>query len=112
MANITASDVAKLRKMTGAGMMDCKNALVAAGKLFAMMDNFQFDLRYTITSFEMVTVVSGDVSTKRSNSNKLTPDMSRLLTRASRGQKVYFENIKAVGPDGRKSLAPIMLKIQ
>lgn len=30
MANITAADVAKLRKMTGAGMMDCKNALVEA----------------------------------------------------------------------------------
>lgn len=28
MANITAADVHKLRKMTGAGMMDCKNALV------------------------------------------------------------------------------------
>ena len=28
MANISASDVAKLRKMTGSGMMDCKNALV------------------------------------------------------------------------------------
>lgn len=28
MANITAADVAKLRKSTGAGMMDCKNALV------------------------------------------------------------------------------------
>jgi len=27
MANITASDVAKLRKQTGAGMMDCKQAL-------------------------------------------------------------------------------------
>lgn len=27
MANITAADVAKLRKMTGAGMMDCKKAL-------------------------------------------------------------------------------------
>jgi elongation factor Ts len=27
MANITASDVAKLRKQTGAGMMDCKHAL-------------------------------------------------------------------------------------
>ncbi|NLH24198.1 MAG: elongation factor Ts, partial [Bacteroidales bacterium] len=25
---IKATDVAKLRKMTGAGMMDCKNALV------------------------------------------------------------------------------------
>lgn len=28
--NITAQDVAKLRKMTGAGMMDCKKALVEA----------------------------------------------------------------------------------
>lgn len=30
MAEIKASDVAKLRQMTGAGMMDCKNALVEA----------------------------------------------------------------------------------
>ena len=30
MADIKASDVAKLRAMTGAGMMDCKNALVEA----------------------------------------------------------------------------------
>lgn len=30
MAAITATDVAKLRKMTGAGMMDCKNALAEA----------------------------------------------------------------------------------
>jgi len=30
MAKITAADVNKLRKATGAGMMDCKNALVEA----------------------------------------------------------------------------------
>ena len=30
MAQITASEVNKLRKMTGAGMMDCKKALVEA----------------------------------------------------------------------------------
>ena len=30
MANISAKDVAELRKQTGCGMMDCKNALVAA----------------------------------------------------------------------------------
>jgi hypothetical protein len=30
MADIKAADVAKLRKQTGAGMMDCKNALVEA----------------------------------------------------------------------------------
>ncbi len=31
MAEIKAADVAKLRKMTGAGMMDCKNALLESG---------------------------------------------------------------------------------
>ena len=30
MANISAADVKKLRTATGAGMMDCKNALVEA----------------------------------------------------------------------------------
>ena len=30
MANITAADVKKLRDATGAGMMDCKKALVEA----------------------------------------------------------------------------------
>ena len=30
MANVTAADVNKLRKQTGAGMMDCKKALVEA----------------------------------------------------------------------------------
>ena len=30
MANITAAEVNKLRKSTGAGMMDCKKALVEA----------------------------------------------------------------------------------
>ena len=31
MGTITAADVSKLRKMTGAGMMDCKKALQEAG---------------------------------------------------------------------------------
>ena len=30
MVKVSAADVGKLRKMTGAGMMDCKNALVEA----------------------------------------------------------------------------------
>ncbi len=30
MANYTAADVKKLRELTGAGMLDCKNALVEA----------------------------------------------------------------------------------
>ena len=34
MTKITASEVNRLRKQTGAGMMDCKKALVEAGGNF------------------------------------------------------------------------------
>ena len=36
MANITAADVKRLREQTGAGMMDCKNALADAGGDFEL----------------------------------------------------------------------------
>ena len=32
MANYSAADVKRLRELTGAGMLDCKNALVDAGR--------------------------------------------------------------------------------
>ncbi len=39
MSQITAADVAKLREMTGAGLMDCKKALTEAnGVLSAAVD--------------------------------------------------------------------------
>lgn len=42
MANITASEVNKLRQITGAGMMDCKNALVEAnGNIELAIDNLR-----------------------------------------------------------------------
>ena len=42
MANITAADVNKLRTMTGAGMMDCKKALVEAdGDFETAIDNLR-----------------------------------------------------------------------
>lgn len=40
MANITAADVNKLRQMTGAGMMDCKNALVESNGDFESAIDF------------------------------------------------------------------------
>ena len=36
MSNITAADVNKLRKSTGAGIMDCKKALVEANGDFEL----------------------------------------------------------------------------
>ena len=39
MSKITASEVNKLRKQTGAGMMDCKNALVELQKMKILLNS-------------------------------------------------------------------------
>jgi elongation factor Ts len=41
MATITAADVNKLRTATGAGMMDCKKALVEADGDFDLIENLR-----------------------------------------------------------------------
>ena len=53
MGNISASDVGKLRKQTGSGMMDCKKALVEA--------NGDFDLAVDIpVSYTHLTLPTTD----------------------------------------------------
>ena len=48
MANITAAEVNKLRKMTGAGMMDCKKALVETE------GDFEKAIKYLTRAIELV----------------------------------------------------------
>jgi hypothetical protein len=42
-----------------------------------------------------------DLISYRSSGNKLTPEMLAAIEKATPGTKVYFEDIKAVGPDGK-----------
>ncbi|HEX3008773.1 MAG TPA: GldM family protein, partial [Bacteroidales bacterium] len=47
-----------------------------------------------------------------SKSNRITQAQKNLITSLSKGQKVYFLDIKAVGPDGGvRELLPIVFKI-
>ncbi len=89
-------------------------ALVAAGGIIPRLENFEFDMNFTISSFTfLMTVPGGDIQEARSNTNRLTPEMTQMLQRARRGQRVWFENITARGPDGStRQLAPIALRIQ
>jgi len=53
----------------------------------------------------------GDV-TRVAKGGRLTAEMKSDLAKLSRGHKVLFENIKVIGPDGKRSeLSPIVLKI-
>lgn len=89
------------------------NELIAAGAVIPRMENFDFDLSFQITAFDLSMNMQGDFITKSTSGNRLSAEMAGMLKSAKKGSKIYIEEIKAIGPDGvPRKLAPINLKIQ
>ncbi|HNY58276.1 MAG TPA: gliding motility protein GldM [Bacteroidales bacterium] len=78
----------------------------------AVLENFEFDLTYTVTGFTVSVNDKGYEITAESNNNRLTDKQKSLISNLRAGQKLIIEKIRAVGPDGRtRDLNPIILKI-
>jgi gliding motility-associated protein GldM len=90
-----------------------KGVLMASGFLAAKTDNFDFDITFKIISFTFYVNVKGDLIEESCTSgNMLTASMLSKISRATSGTKIYFEDIKAVGPDGIiRTLSPINIKV-
>ncbi|MFP4469947.1 MAG: gliding motility protein GldM [Bacteroidales bacterium] len=90
-----------------------RNILIAAGAIIPKMPgDFEFDLDYRIKSFTMTLQRGMEIWSRDSDNNRLTEEMIRQINTANRGQKVWFENIVAVGPDGiDRPLSPIILTV-
>ena len=90
-----------------------KNLLLAQSGLFAKMgDDFDFDLKYTVTQFTIARVKGGFYVDKHSKNNRITEEQMELIKGASKGDRLTIENIKAIGPDGRnKKLASIVITV-
>jgi gliding motility-associated protein GldM len=102
--------VAKVAGRKG-GAID-KNLLAAQAVVQADMENFDFDLKFQITEFNVSAIQGGFVKDEPSKSNRITPAQLDLIRNLNKGQKVYFENIKAVGPDGSvRELSTLVYKI-
>jgi hypothetical protein len=88
-----------------------KGALMAS-PLIPRMENFDFDLSFTIVSFSLTMSKQGDLVTKQASGNQLSAEMKAMIQNAGKNQKVYIEDIKAKGPDGStRNLGTISLKI-
>jgi gliding motility-associated protein GldM len=104
--------VAKVAGIKGAGGIE-KAVLMAQGGVAAVMENFDFDLTFKVTEFKVSVNIGGFTNDKISKSNKFTTEQYALIKQASRGQKVYVEDVKAVGPDGSiRQLGSIALTIK
>jgi gliding motility-associated protein GldM len=96
---IVPDPVAKVAGIKGAGGIE-KAVLLAQAGVVAEMENFDFDLAFKVTEFKVSVNIGGFSNDKVSKSNHFTPEQFSLIKQANRGQKVYIEDIKAVGPDG------------
>jgi len=73
--------------------------------IFAKLDNFDFDVKFVVTSFDVgIQKKRADYLVGQSNTQFLTgPNAVRtvedIVTHVKIGDRIYFENIKAIGPD-------------
>lgn len=102
--------IAKFANLTD-GNID-KNVALAQQALFAVLENFEFDLVYTVTAFTVSINDKGFDIEKTSTSNRLTEEQKALITGLTRGKKLIFSGVKAVGPDKKtRDLPAVILKI-
>ena len=88
-----------------------KEELLAAGGINAIV-NIEFEIDFKPVSFVMSTVISGFTREDASNSDKFTGSQIDLINSLKPGQKLYFEKIKAIGPDGAiRELGPMIFTI-
>jgi gliding motility-associated protein GldM len=85
----------------------------AIAGVIAKLENFEFDTKFDVIAFDMTMLLKGNLITESSSSNRMTDKMSNLIKYASSGTKIYFENIKAKGPDGTTRKIPgVNLKVK
>lgn len=89
-----------------------KNVIASSQMLVAKLDNFDFDLTFKITSFTFLINIKGDIVPIYCSGNMLSAAILAIISKAAPGARIYFEDIKAMGPDGTiRALSPINLKI-
>jgi gliding motility-associated protein GldM len=81
------------------------NELKVQEAIFAKLDNFDFDCKFNVTSFTVTYLPRrGDPMEASSNSQYLTgpnanPSVAAIMEKLKPGDKIFFENIKAIGCD-------------
>lgn len=84
-----------------------KNMLMAAGQVDVEMENFDFDLKFTVENFSVYTVIDGYVHEEtKSNKAQFSDAQLKMINKLKRNQALTIENIIVKGPDGTTRKLP------
>jgi hypothetical protein len=103
--------VAQINGQSGGDIQ--KEVLAIQDGVLAVLEDFDFDFKYTVTQFELQTSgSSGFVNTSKSTSNRFTSEQKDQLNRVKPGTIVYIGGIQAKGDDGStRNLDPISFRV-
>jgi gliding motility-associated protein GldM len=104
--------VAKVGGKTG--NVDVKKIeLGQIGGVGAELAGFDFDAKFSVVSFELSAVVKGALKSVVCPGNSLSSEARSILSSAGVGSKIFFENVKAKGPDGTvRNIPGVTLKVK
>lgn len=91
-----------------------KEELLAEEGVFADLIDFDFDLKFKVTEFDVTFSTAGSfVKTFKGNGNRFTADQKDQFKALTPGSAIIIDNITAKGDDGTsRSLSPISFKIR
>lgn len=90
-----------------------KVELAAIGGVGAELAGFDFDAKFIVVSFELSAVVKGALKSVPCPGNGLSAEARSILSSAGVGSKIFFENVKAKGPDGTiRNIPGVTLKVK
>jgi gliding motility-associated protein GldM len=102
--------VAKIGNIVESGKMS-KGEFDAQSVVQAYYENFGFNATCKVTSYDMAYEVNGVVGSLTVTNNNLA-DAKKIYKQLRKNSRVYFENIKAVGPDGLiVPLSPLVIRV-
>jgi len=89
-------------------------AMKSANKLFAVLEDFDFDAPFTIQKFTLYVVKPRtEAQVFSANNNSFTPAMQSAMNAITSGSRVTFDGIQATGPDGMaRQLDPITFVVE
>ncbi len=104
--------VAKIANMSGGNIK--REDLMLEDGMLAVLEDFDFDLKFRVTQFDVsITGSGGYVNTWKSTGNRFTSEQKAQFKSLGVGSIIYFDNIRAKGDDGTdRTLDPISFKIR
>jgi gliding motility-associated protein GldM len=89
-----------------------KGELMNAGGVIPKLDDFVFDLKFPVVSWNMSVFVNGAYADYSAQGANATGQMKELLAKAKPGQKILIEEVKVQCPDGVRKITGCVLKVR